>query len=148
MRKNIEKYYPKYAKLSDVGSHFGAICLKCSSGGTFVLRPGFRNLWGVLCPLGPMFTSLEHHWHDFLDFWEDLRIKFAPSVKGSRAAFRCFANTWHQPHVTKNKQGLKKTNIHYQSGYIRLLLLLLNKAAEIRDPSSLTQTRTAELPKG
>ena len=27
MRGNIKKYYPKYAKLSDCGSHFGAICL-------------------------------------------------------------------------------------------------------------------------
>ena len=45
IRTNIGKYYPKYAKLSDVGSHLGAICLNLSWGiALFILRPIFRTL--------------------------------------------------------------------------------------------------------
>ena len=33
IRKSIEKYHPKYTKLSDLGSHFGAICLIDSRSG-------------------------------------------------------------------------------------------------------------------
>ena len=36
--------------------------------------------------------------------WE----KCAPNVKDSRAAFRCFVNKVHQPHVQKSKQGFNK----------------------------------------
>ena len=44
--KNFEKCHPKYAKLSDAGSHLGASCFAVSSGGACFLRPVFRTLWG------------------------------------------------------------------------------------------------------
>ena len=51
---NIDKYYPQYAKLSDLGSYFGVSCLNLSSSSAFVLRPIFRNLCGV-----PAWTNLD-----------------------------------------------------------------------------------------
>ena len=47
MQKDIEKGHPKYTKVFDLGSRFGASCLKCSRCGALFLQPVFRKLWGV-----------------------------------------------------------------------------------------------------
>ena len=47
MRKNIENDHQQYRQPCDLGSHIGACCMILSRCGAFVLRPVFRNLWGV-----------------------------------------------------------------------------------------------------
>ena len=52
MQKYIENYYPKYAKLSDLGIHFGTICVAVSRVARFVRDLFFGTLGGN--PLGPI----------------------------------------------------------------------------------------------
>ena len=47
MRKNIENDSPKYTNLSDLGSHFGTICVIICGPGAFFSKPVVRNLQGV-----------------------------------------------------------------------------------------------------
>ena len=57
-KKTMRKtYHPKYAKLSNVGSHFGASCSVLCGCDAFFLRPVFRNLWGGTYPLVPILVS-------------------------------------------------------------------------------------------
>ena len=55
MRKNIETNHPKYAKLSDIGSHLGACCSVLCGFDVFCLRHVLRNLWGY--PFGSILAS-------------------------------------------------------------------------------------------
>ena len=55
VQKDIVKYYPKCAKLSDVGFHFGAVCMIVSRCGAFVSRSLLQDLWGYR--LGPILAS-------------------------------------------------------------------------------------------
>ena len=52
MRKNIEKYYTRNAKLSDLGYHFEAICMALSSGSASFCALLFGTSGGS--PLGQM----------------------------------------------------------------------------------------------
>ena len=64
MRKNINKYQPKYHKLSDVDSRFGTICSNCSQTARFFCdlyfgiskRHPLHQLWAPWGTLGPIFV--------------------------------------------------------------------------------------------
>ena len=83
MRKNIETYYPKYSKMSDLGSKFGASCLTDSRASVFFATRFSEPLGGY--PLGPIWPPLGHPWSDFVDLLEDFSSNFAPIFKDSRA---------------------------------------------------------------
>ena len=90
---------------SSFGSHFGASCLVDSRASAFFCDLFFRASGGVSAwtdidlPGAPLAA--------FLDFVDDVGSKFARNVEDSRAAYRYFVNKWHQPHLLKNKQGVK-----------------------------------------
>ena len=47
IRNNMGTYYPKHFTLSDLGAHFGAICLKFASGTAFLLATCFSQPLGL-----------------------------------------------------------------------------------------------------
>ena len=57
--EKIEKYYSKYAQLSDCGSHFGASCLIVSQSGAFVCDLFVGTSGGY--PLGPILATPGEH---------------------------------------------------------------------------------------
>ena len=83
MQKHIEQHKPKYATLSEFGSHFGGSCMLIHSQRVCFATRFSEPLGGN--PLDRLRTHLGHPWSDFVDLLQDSRRKFAPDFKDSRA---------------------------------------------------------------
>ena len=80
IRTNFTKYHPKYAKVSDFGSHFGASCVIDSRGGTF-----FRDLFFGTSGRYPPWTEFGIPWDTpgqiLSPFWKMLVANLLQSSK-------------------------------------------------------------------
>ena len=106
MRTNIEKCYPKYAIVSNCGSHVGAICLPCAAPllGDLVFETSAGD------PLDRFQPSWGHSWSDFLDFQHNLGPNLVQMSKESRAASRYFKKTKKQHKPTHNQSKKNRTS--------------------------------------
>ena len=131
MRTNIGKYNQKYDKLSDLGSQFGAMCLKCSSGNASACDLLFGNSGGV--PLGPTLALPGTRWSDFLYFLDEFRSHCIPNVKDYKATFRSFVNKLHQSHLKKTSKAYNKI-LNISLNNFVFTSLLLTSLREVQNP--------------
>ena len=95
------KCYPTYAKCSDVGSHFGAICLPLSRCGRLFCDLFFGTSGRT--SLGPIVASPAAPLVQFGLLFERLQEQTRSKIQ------RFQSNKWHHPPLQKNKQGFETT---------------------------------------
>ena len=120
MRKNIEQYQPKYTKLSDLGSHFGTICVMVCGPGAFFRDLFFGTSGGT--PLGRFWLP-----------WDTLGPILLTFCKFRGASLLQISKIPEQqitPTTLSNIQARINKTLYRQSTQAnRFLLLLLNQAA-------------------